>query len=762
MPVIEQAVINLLTFQVWNRDTATWTDLADKATRVAIQRGARQTGAKVETQVGTLDATLYGTLDLRRVADLQPNSPIRVIRPTLPAALAWDLMPATASDLAASKALTPRRVLLTYNGAQARANVSADICSTSIAGWWTNYGTNTTTIAAGTVMFATPNTLATVSNPNNPKPTGVFVAGDTYTVRANVRALDASNNPRVQVVVFTGSPDAPTILAAGDPFTPSSVDQGTAVVLPFVAPASSDWNVGVVLADTVTASTDRTLVRVRIGQMTIWDTGRARPEFTGTISDLYQSIDYDKTTGRKNVYTTVQAVDAVQSLANTDRYGVIATTGAGYQSWADRIKQLATSATVPIDVPLDPDVPIFDQRSGGTAGGWQQQSGTLDNRDGWYIGGDGRGTFNLYHIGGSTRGGYLSSTRLAVTLIDGLTAASGGYVAVMTVTAKKSVSVTGPLWYVAYEDDGGQITYGDTFDPTKTAPQTLVVRFNPTKGKGRVGVFQGSNYANLADGADTALTIQVTDMLVLRSSAADPYLLQDVAYQGSLLNHLDLACNSVGARWYVTKRGTALFRRRLEDSDPGARFSDVAGTDVSYTDVSLGYDTRNVVNGIKFNQHGYDPASGNAADTAATLTDPASLARWGARGSDLDTCLYLGGSHVNDLTQRSTELFSTLNRPRYVVSGFTFNAQSNVNVLDALELRSTIAIDYEDLHQTSRVLGLRHEITPTRWMVTVDVNETRIGPRFSDFRKAGHSTFAAFNAKYRSTSFRDFNIDPLR
>jgi hypothetical protein len=757
MTVSERPVINLLTFQAWDRDAGAWTDLADRATNVDIQRGATQSGAKVETQVGTLEAQLYGPLDLRRVSDLQPNSPIRVIRPPLPPALAWDLMPATAADAIASKGLFPRNIAVEVNGNDETLGFGAGAFSDQVQANWNNRTPDTTVVPAGTILMTSPNTYA--ANPTNPKPVGKFDGGEPYTVRGFLDLTDAAVNPRLRVVIYTGTASNPTVLAQSDPITPIAVWPYTEIDWTFTAPDDDDWNIGIASVDTQTVNTDRAIFNFTIMQLAIWDNGRQRPEFTGAISDIFQSVEYDKSTNQKHTYTTVQAVDSVQSLANTDRYGVIASSGAGYQTWADRIQQLSEAALVPIDAPVDGDTVFYDQSVGVNGGGWDQY-GVVSPSNQWYAGGDGKGGYSVYHLGSSTVAGTVSGIRVA-QILRGLDRGAG-YAAVLTVTVTRRTNVTGDSFKVAYRNGGaGTFTYGDTIDMTTSQPQTLAVRFVPTAKSGSVGFFQQTD-ATLGAGASTALTITIRDMRVIKVGQPDAYALQDVGYESSLLNHFDLACNSVGARWYVTKRGVVLFRRSEEDAEPGARFSDTDTGDVSYTDVALGYDTRNVVNSLKLNQHGYDPATGNTADESITFTQDSSIARWGARASEIDTCLYLGAPHTDDAAQRAREVMTPLRRPRYTVQQITFNAQSKIDVLDALELRSTIAIDYEDLHQQSRVLAIRHVITPTQWMVTVDVNETHVGARFRDLADVGHTSFAALNATYRGQTFRDFNANPLR
>jgi hypothetical protein len=767
--VQERPVIDLLTFQVWDGDASAWTDLADKATSIDIRRGAQQSGASVETQVGTLEANLYGPLDLARLSDLQPNSPIRVIRPPLPPAQVWDLTPTDAADYKASKALWPLvriPATVTATGADTTA-IGAGTADPTYQRVSAGYSANgaPSTIAAGTILAASPNTAEGIV-PTNPKPVGKFYPGDPYTLRATFRSQTHSGDERtgpLRIVLYTGPTASPAILATSAAFTPAPAD--AEIVWTFTAPTTDDWNVAIVNAvDTATPDSGPAIM-FRLSGVTITDHGTPRPEFTGAISDIYQNVEYDKGSNEKHTFTTVQAVDAVQSLANTDRYGVIARSGSGYQSWADRIQQLSESAHVPIDAPVLTDVTIFDQKAfdaryGVKACGFRTDGGTLAKPDGWEWGGR-YAEWTVETLGfdwAPAQPTSLTGVRVYQASIRNMTPGQG-HAVVITATFENT-GVTGAAFSVGYQRDDGQMVFGDAFDPTVTTPQTLRLQFVPTSAVGNVGVYQRGTAQLPNDKA--RLHVEVSDTRVIRSGTESTYALQDVAYESTLLNHFDLACNSVGARWYVTKRGAVLFRQQDEDTEPGARFTDSAAGDVSYTDVALAYDTRNVVNSLKLNQHGYDPATGNANDVSVTFTEDPSIEKWGARAAELDTCLYLGAPHTNDAAQRASEVMGTLRRPRYTVQSFTINAQSDVEILDALELRATVAVDYEGIRQRSRVLALTHAITPTQWMVTVDLNESATGPTFAAFTAARSGTFADLATATPGQTFRDFNATPLQ
>lgn len=74
-----------------------------------------------------------------------------------------------------------------------------------------------------------------------------------------------------------------------------------------------------------------------------------RPLFTGAISDIDQTFTLDKATGKIITLTTIVAVDAIQSHANTTRSGAIAP--GGFERWESRISRLATSSATDVNVP---------------------------------------------------------------------------------------------------------------------------------------------------------------------------------------------------------------------------------------------------------------------------------------------------------------------------------------------------------------------------------------------------------------------------
>lgn len=577
MPTTERPVVTLLTFQVWDSDAGAWTDLHRYANEVTIKRGGQQSGASTAMQVGTLDATLYGPINLALQSALKPNSPIRVVK----------------------------------------------------------------------------------------------------------------------------------------------VDGG-------------------------------------------------QPEFTGTIADLYQTIELDKSTNIKHVFTTVAAVDAVQSLANTPRSGVVSDSGVGYQSWPDRIRQLATSAQVPCDVP--PSYVVVDYSyAGGTTDGWTGECSDPTVKVSTKVGtANGRPAIVARFVRGDGGSGYYPFVPfIRVGFINLDTRAT--YELTATVTILEATNATSGTMQMTYQGrvDNANGTGFEQSEPQQVATAVgnqvrMAVSFQPNASTGLLAFGAVRGVQTSFDRAGGVLSYGLSDITVSRVNDPQGYALRDVAFESDLATHFDLACNSVGARWWVTKDGTVRFRRELLDNRPALTFADTDAGDVSYTDVALSYDTRNLVNAITLNQHGRDPVTGNTADESRSYTAAGSINRYGPRASSLDTSLFEGTqTHALDLQRRASDVMTALSRPSYQVSSLEFNVQSNPKVLDGLDLRSLVRVLYDDLQQTCRVLAITHTITPTSWRVRVEFNEVAAGITFSDYRpQTAGQTFAQFNAAHAGQTFRAFNANP--
>jgi hypothetical protein len=135
------------------------------------------------------------------------------------------------------------------------------------------------------------------------------------------------------------------------------------------------------------------------------------------------------------------------------------------------------------------------------------------------------------------------------------------------------------------------------------------------------------------------------DFALTRVAVDLTYRLQDNALNASLLDHFDLATQSVGAYWWVDKTNDTRFIQEFDYSVPLGKFSDViADGNLYYTDIQTSFDTSRVINDITLSNDGVRPtAFGSAALEPYTVewreTDTSSVTDLGARSYELNTNL---------------------------------------------------------------------------------------------------------------------------
>jgi hypothetical protein len=131
------------------------------------------------------------------------------------------------------------------------------------------------------------------------------------------------------------------------------------------------------------------------------------------------------------------------------------------------------------------------------------------------------------------------------------------------------------------------------------------------------------------------------------------YRVQDNDLSGSLVEHFDLATQSVGAYWWVDKKNITQFTQDFDYSVPVGTFSDtIADGNLYYTDISTAYDTSAVINNITLNNIGrrrtaFETDSYESYDVNWVDSDTTSITNWGARSYDLTTNLYTAVDRYN-------------------------------------------------------------------------------------------------------------------
>ncbi len=173
---------------------------------------------------------------------------------------------------------------------------------------------------------------------------------------------------------------------------------------------------------------------------------------------------------------------------------------------------------------------------------------------------------------------------------------------------------------------------------------------------------------------DFALTRVATDL---------PYRVQDNLYNASLVDHFDLATQSVGAYWWVDKNNVTQFAQNFDYSLPIGEFSDViADGNIYYNNIKTSYDTSAVINDIKFNNIGSRYSSFGTSlleeyDVEWVDSSSTSVTDWGARKYELTTNLWTELTRYN-MVFNPTAAYSTTN----ITNGTTGTTLQRVLITD--------------------------------------------------------------------------------
>lgn len=208
---------------------------------------------------------------------------------------------------------------------------------------------------------------------------------------------------------------------------------------------------------------------------------------------------------------------------------------------------------------------------------------------------------------------------------------------------------------------------------------------------------------------------------------------QSVVYESSLINHLEMACKSVRARWYCTAFGNLAFEGRVGRPVRSVKMhlSDVHDTSdvkhVCYTDVDLAYDTSDLVNSLKITNHGMKIVDGKQqADDRVygPYEDPLSINTWGAEAADLDLSLWLAGDQLEvAMKEVATEILVAQRTPDLTVRKVVLNAPTYSTALSALEIFDRLTVQVSGKTFTTEVVSIQHDVTPKRWFTTLHLRK---------------------------------------
>lgn len=203
-------------------------------------------------------------------------------------------------------------------------------------------------------------------------------------------------------------------------------------------------------------------------------------------------------------------------------------------------------------------------------------------------------------------------------------------------------------------------------------------------------------------------------------------ILGRTVYESSLANHFTLACNTVGAMWWVGADGVTRFGPR--EYDPYNPVIFLGLQPPSHPDGALHYirptasgGSAGFFNRALMHNHGaaIDPDSGDwvADDTDVTTTNLGGI--FGFSDAEVDT--NHADLNAHDAPVRFYRwLVPTMSFGAKATS-ITWNAQENLERIPDLEIGRSVYLptDYldRDPWPWNVTIGIRHTITPTRWMV---------------------------------------------
>lgn len=223
------------------------------------------------------------------------------------------------------------------------------------------------------------------------------------------------------------------------------------------------------------------------------------------------------------------------------------------------------------------------------------------------------------------------------------------------------------------------------------------------------------------DGAvENVERIGFTDLKLLELATDYAVRLRETVYESNLANHFDLACNSVGATWHVGKDGVTQFRLPGTALPVTAIFTDEPGeTFLHYVDVAAAYDTRELVNRLDVTNYGIDEDRDNEENDNLIVTSAPSIDAYGVRSARLDTNLWDRPPYDETLANRLGAILAASAEPQLLIKSFRWNAQESLAIAEELDVGQRILVRRRGVAQDSQIVSLSHDITPTRWMVTV-------------------------------------------
>jgi hypothetical protein len=475
--------------------------------------------------------------------------------------------------------------------------------------------------------------------------------------------------------------------------------------------------------------------------------------FTGRILDVDMIHRSNKSTGKFDRFVTLTAVDSVTSHANTKRYGAIASDG--FETWEERITRLARSSRVPVQTPATPAPRVLysipeNASADATIAGWTLLGGTTPRRA--------FSTYPVYAtravIGSTSRQlvtrdtYYYEGTYNAATAANSwLDPAEGALGLVRTVTgltpgkAYRLRAIAG----IKVDDFFGTSTEGARANVYRLTavgigsgaslrlPRGLgigyempVFDFVANSTTAVVGIELAARVNGTVGAQSFSESIGLGSFSIEEFPSDGSQLLSSVAFEASLADHFDTACASVnGGRWYVDAQGITQFSAGTGQSAIVATFGDVRSTGtLELLDAQTSFDTRNLVNDLTLKNMTTgrnDDGDVISVETEVGTTDPTSYATWGTRSDSLKVSVYDRELFVGGIDRRAREVLAELASPVLTVSSITWNVAEDPKTAGLIDVYSRVQVNFQGTSQPSRVTSIQHDISPTRWLMSLDL-----------------------------------------
>jgi len=470
--------------------------------------------------------------------------------------------------------------------------------------------------------------------------------------------------------------------------------------------------------------------------------------FTGEVADLSTTHERDLSGGTATTRsrTTIAAVDVVQRVANTMRYGaVVGDTGDDtprtYETFEQRIDRLLGRTGLPYEVaPNEPvevkhpptritlGAPTFEAISG-APDLWTPSGPTVDLSVG------------TMHWGPESElVGYTAGCRL----LDGTHHPGESYVsrplhnlfpgATYTLTVHNLSGGTGPvalgvvgIGYDVRTAATGPASY--TFVATHTTHEVFI-------GPGNTRTIPGDWPDIMPDLPWTPDMDPVTDpapglpymsvsLSELRMPRGQDWMLQNIVYESSLANHLDVATNTVRGYWWADRDGVIRAMREPGWAEPVAIFTDATAgrpNAVSYVDIRNSFDTARIVNDVRLNNHGRTlDETGNAVahDVTISARDETSVATNGARAGEVAVSIYdpanAGSIYFGAGKALARSYVKAYARAGETVSSVRVRTTPAADLLAGLDIYDAVTVEHAGRVWECRIAAIEHELTPEDW-----------------------------------------------